>query len=394
MDKYFICLANSYKHGGRCVAGIEISFNAEGKPNIVRNLDGRPRWIRPISNEVDGAIPNEIAQNIKLFSVIKLVDTVPTPNKPHVEDTKYSQMECRHGYFTNNDGLLKLCLDNKHQNIFYFQGKAIRSEMVERLDYSLMFIHPEKAEAYIDENREKSKYRMRFTYYGSHYDFPITDPVFLESFKKSPDAYKELKDVYLTLSLGLAFEGFHFKLVAAVIFPPDFEIGNAKSLSPQRETSYMDQQKQLHPNAYAKWSQEEDNLLKEMHKQGATLNELMVQFKRNEGSIRSRLKKLFMEEEPNWFDEYEKELARLLDLKKDIDDRIAALRKDLLQQMEIHGEEKLNSTRFTINYMPPKTVMQFDSKSFREENQELFVKYCKPIQKRASIVVRRNNSDE
>ena len=395
MDKYFICLANSYKHRGRCIAGIEITFNAEGKPTIVRHPDGRPCWIRPISNESDGAIPNEIAQDIKLFSVIKLKDAIPIATKPHVEDTQYSQMEWQQGHFILNEDLLKLCLDKKHQNIFYFQGKAIRAEMVGRLDYSLMFIHPENPQAYIDENREKSKYRMKFNYFGSSYDFPITDPVFLEEFKKDPDRYLQLPDLYLTLSLGLEFEGFHYKLIAAVVLLDNSNFGDSKSDMPDEKISYMDQQKQLHPNAYAKWSQEEDDLLKEMLKQGASIDELMTRFKRNEGAIRSRLKKLYLNEESNhWFDKYEQELASLLDLKKDIDDKIVALRKDLLQQMELHGEEKVNSTRFTVSYSPPKTIMQFDSKLFREENQELFVKYCKPIQKAASIVVRRNNKEE
>ena len=26
MDKLILCLANSYKHGGRCIAGIEVSL--------------------------------------------------------------------------------------------------------------------------------------------------------------------------------------------------------------------------------------------------------------------------------------------------------------------------------------------------------------------------------
>ena len=415
MDKYFICLANSYKHGGRCIAGIEIAFNSEGKLVIVRHPDGRPCWIRPVSNEPDGAIPNEIAQDIKLFSVIKLKDAIPIDTKPHVEDTKYSQMECRHGHFVQNEELLKLCLDRKHQNIFYFQGKAIRAEMVGRLDYSLMFIHPDNPQVYIDENREKSKYRMKFTYYGSSYDFPITDPVFLEEFKKNPDRYSQLPDLYLTLSLGLEFEGFHYKLVAAVILPPNLEVDDAESLIPDKEISYKDQQKQIHPNAYTKWSQEEDGLLKAMLKQGASINELMAQFKRNEGAIRSRVKKLYLDEKSNhWFDEYEQELTHLFDLKQDIDDRIATLRKKLLEQMEIHREEKIKSKRFTISYSPPRIAMQFDSellkeenedlyrsyctlfdsKTFREENQELYKNYCKPIQKAASIVVRRNSINE
>lgn len=40
MDKYFICLANSYKHGGRCIAGIEVQVTSGGY-NVVKE-NGRP----------------------------------------------------------------------------------------------------------------------------------------------------------------------------------------------------------------------------------------------------------------------------------------------------------------------------------------------------------------
>ena len=33
MDKLILCLANSYKHGGRCIAGIEVSLQ-EGRISI------------------------------------------------------------------------------------------------------------------------------------------------------------------------------------------------------------------------------------------------------------------------------------------------------------------------------------------------------------------------
>lgn len=340
MDKYFICLANSYKHGGRCLAGIELTTNDKGKPVIVNNPDGRPHWIRPISDEKDGVIPNDIAKDIKLFSVIKLTDAVSCGQKPHVEDTKYSHLKYYNGRFRNNEELLKLCLDRKHQNLFYSQGKAISIERAQQLDYSLMFIHPDNVEAYIDEEREKSKYRMKFNYYGSSYDFSITDPVFLEEFKKDPDRFSQLKDVYLTLSLGLDFEGFHYKLVAAVIMPTHEE--------------------------------EDDNTT------------LLF----NNNASRS------VQASDDWFSKYEQELARLIELKKDTEEKIAALRKELIQQMEVHGAERVRSTRFTVSYTPPRCVMLFDSKLFKEENQELYASYCKPIQKEASIVVRRNNSVE
>ena len=323
MDKYFICLANSYKHGGRCVAGIEITFDANGKPFIAHHPDGRPVWIRPVSDTPEGAIPTETAQNIRLFSVIKLTEVVPCPHKAHVEDVRYAKMDCRHGSFKPNDQLMQLCLDKKHQNIFYFQGKAVPSEMVDRLDYSLMLIKPDDAEAYIDENREKSKYRMKFSYYGFHYDFSITDPLFLEAFKANPEIGTDLKDVYLALSLGMEFEGFHFKLVAAVI----------------------------------------------QIKDGMITSEQVVS--------------------NDWFEDYETEMVRLINQKQAIEEQIAALRAKVVQQMEMHHSEKVVSKQLTVVYNPARTVMQFDSKAFRAENEALYAQYCKPHEKEASIVVRR-----
>ncbi len=415
MDKYFICLANSYKHGGRCIAGIEVSPRSDGRMEIVRHDDGRPSWIRPVSMAENGEIPMQLAQDVKLLSLVKLTDVVPCPHKAHTEDVHCSRMEC---YSKNNEfeyGFMNQLIDPVHQAVFYFRGKAIPAKMIDRLNYSLMFIHPEKAGAYIDEEREKSKYRMKFTYYGSNYDFPITDPYFLDAFKKCPERYIDLTGAYLTLSLGMEFEGFHFKLVAGVFLPQNKEMEIKETSSSGKELSYIDKQKQLHPNAYAKWSQEDDTLLMEMHRQGVSINEIMTRFQRNEGSIRSRLKKLLVEDSSsNWFDYYDQELARLIDLKKETESQIGALGKELLQQMEIHDEEKIKTTRFTISYSPPKTVLKFDSdllrekneelyrsyctifdsKLFREENKELYESYCKPVQKEASIVVRQNKTDE
>lgn len=59
-----------------------------------------------------------------------------------------------------------------------------------------------------------------------------------------------------------------------------------------KELSYMDKQKQLHANAYAPWSNEEESTLSFLYHQGRTVKELAIILQRNEGSIRSRLRKL------------------------------------------------------------------------------------------------------
>ena len=56
--------------------------------------------------------------------------------------------------------------------------------------------------------------------------------------------------------------------------------------------SYMDRQKQLYSNAYAPWTEEEEQDLLFHYKQGKTISELIEIFQRNAGAIRSRLRKL------------------------------------------------------------------------------------------------------
>ena len=409
MDKYFICLANSYKRGGRCIAGVEIISDNSGGWKPVRNDDDRPRWIRPIAKTTYGEIPNFVAEGIELLSVVKLKDVAPCPEQAHVENVYYSHMEqCDHN-ISLEPSILNQLIDSKHQSIFHNRGRAVSAEMLMGINYSLMLIHPDKAGAYRDENREKSKNRMKFTYYGVEYDFPITDPYFLEEFKREPERYGDIPDVYLALSLGLEFEGWHHKLVAGVIIPTD----SAKP-NDTKSISYMDQQKQLHHNAYAKWTTEDDNQLCNLVEEGVSIQELCRIFERNEGAIRSRINKLGLvveiptphifdneanssnmsqNNQTNWFGEYERELARLLDKKNEIEEQINEVRAKILQGMETHGLEKIYSDQFSISYTPARTVIQFDSKAFRMENEELYSSYCKPRVREASIVVKRNQRD-
>lgn len=315
MEKYFICLANSYKHGGRCIAGIEVVPQADGSLDIVRHDDGRPRWIRPVSMSANGEIPNHLAESFKIFSLVKLTDVEPCPDNAHTEDVHCTRMEICPFELSPTKDFLNQLIDTQHQVVFYFRGKSIPTTIIDRLDYSLMLIHPDNACAYCDEERENSKYRMKFTYNGSNYDFPITDPVFLEQFKKSPDSYADLDGVYLVLSLGIAFEGFHYKLVATVLFPDDLDVTKRPQSIDDSSLSYMEQQKLLYANAYAKWTPKEDAELLELLHKGMSIKELVKEFERNEGAIRSRIKKLTFEQQDNenGFQNDEKELVYLIE---------------------------------------------------------------------------------
>ena len=138
--------------------------------------------------------------------------------------------------------------------------------------------------------------------------------------------------------------------------------------------------------------------MKELYLQGTSIQGLTQIFGRNEGAIYSRISKLGLEDErvvpqrtdKNWFDKYDQELARLLDKRNEIDEQINEIRTKILEQMESHGLDKIHSEKFSVSYTPAKTVMQFDSRAFRAENELLYINYCKPKQREASIVVKRN----
>lgn len=62
--------------------------------------------------------------------------------------------------------------------------------------------------------------------------------------------------------------------------------------STDKPTSYMEQQKQLHANAYAPWTEANDNQLRDYIDKGLTITEIATLMQRNKGAIRSRIKKL------------------------------------------------------------------------------------------------------
>ena len=91
--------------------------------------------------------------------------------------------------------------------------------------------------------------------------------------------------------LGVEHSPEPFEPVEELPFPVVIEPPIEHSDSDQ-ELSYMDKQKQLHANAYAPWTDEEEITLCFLYRQGKTINEIALILQRNEGSIRSRLRKI------------------------------------------------------------------------------------------------------
>lgn len=73
----------------------------------------------------------------------------------------------------------------------------------------------------------------------------------------------------------------------------------ALELESSSDSSHLDRLaeiKQQHPNAYAPWTPEQEEILKSMHEGGAPVKEIASTLKRQPSAIRSRIRKLGLDE--------------------------------------------------------------------------------------------------
>lgn len=219
MDAYFICLANSLKRGGRCIAGVEVTLDGDRRWTVVRKRDGSPKWIRPIDQTTEfGEILIGEARTIPLLSVVRLTDVVPIPQQAHQEDVHYSMMTTI-GRVPASASVLCQFIDKVHPVIFYGTDRAIDIPTYTTADHSLMFVRADTAEIVSEVKEDKTRYRMLLGYNGVTYDLSVTDPYYIEALNNGRVSIGKQSDVYVTLSLGLVYEERHHKLVAAVVVP-------------------------------------------------------------------------------------------------------------------------------------------------------------------------------
>ncbi|MBS4028966.1 MAG: hypothetical protein KGZ58_10040 [Ignavibacteriales bacterium] len=212
MPTRFVCLANSFKEGGRCLAGIEL--DNRNNPIIA---NGRPKWIRPVCNTPHGEIPTHLVSHINILDIIE-IETIGNPNTDYQsENALFRENSIRTvGTFSRNN-LNPLC--ENMPSIFGNRGKAVPQNAIVNLKYSLMLVRTDNFEV-VEKTYEDNPYkkqRLVFTYNGNQYDFPITDPVFLHRYQTNPNSIDNINEVFLSLSLGVGWEDWYYKLVAAII---------------------------------------------------------------------------------------------------------------------------------------------------------------------------------
>ena len=213
MPTRFICLANSFKEGGRCLAGIELDAN-----NIPVSVHGKPKWIRPIGNTLHGEVPTHLAAALNILDIIEIEITGKQQENYQSENVLFRENTISVIGRFSQDNLSALC-DNR-RFIFENRGKAVSEEAITRLNYSLMLIRTnqfEVIEKTYEDTPNRAQHRLVFTYNDNQYDFPVTDPVFLHRYQTNPDFIEKFNEAFLCLSLGVAWKDWYYKLVAGII---------------------------------------------------------------------------------------------------------------------------------------------------------------------------------
>ncbi len=221
----FICLANSWKMGGRCVAGVRVGCRG---------------WIRPVSTRADGTLLSESryanGAEAALLDIVEAEVVAPRP-EPHQPENCLLGPGTWHLVEHLPPGAAM-----QHLAPFLVPGPVLLGNQSDRVAHatllqqpasaSLALVEPQGVEWYITTSPfdGRRKTRCYFNLAGEYYNLAITDPVFIPRLRGLADGYyardaagiAPTDRVLLTVSLGEPFQatGHCYKLVAAVLVLP------------------------------------------------------------------------------------------------------------------------------------------------------------------------------
>ncbi len=218
-----VCLANSYKHDHRCVAGISLFTR---------------KWVRLIGRKVPHCLTRSEARysngkEVSLLDVFEVEIEADCATNYHPEDRLIAETTPWHWVrrFDQNSDLEILGSAVNHEPVV-LDGccDRIRAHTFDKtaVRVSLSLLEPEDLWWWIREEQGKRRYRadFRLGHDGRiRYDLPVTDPAWLDQLNLMPTGIhphtmlcaNRPTRTFLTASLSEVFEGFHYKLIAGVI---------------------------------------------------------------------------------------------------------------------------------------------------------------------------------
>jgi Dual OB-containing domain len=220
-----VCLANSYKHDNRCVAGISLVTK---------------KWVRLIGKQVAGCLTVKETcyadgKPAALLDVFEAELGESCGTNCHPEDVFITGEVWRpvRRFDEPRDARFLADYLNKGPSVLQGWGDRVYARKFEDtpVDKSLDLIHPEDLWWWIREENGKRKNRALFRLghvVRARYDLAVTDPVWLDMLNLLPAGIHphtfiskdKAAKTFLTMSLSEPFEGFHYKLVAGVINLP------------------------------------------------------------------------------------------------------------------------------------------------------------------------------
>lgn len=223
--KRIVCLANSRKLSGRCIAGRELINDFPGD------------WIRPISTRMHPEI-SEHKCRYEDGSDLRLLDIVDIPLQRHqpwdhqqenwLLDPKYCWKKVDE--YSWND-LQQL---SETEGALWQKGCSTRTGSNDRIPLdlakdetsSLKLIHIDKLSLRVFApgkyyGNSKRRVQGKFHFGNNYYALWITDPDIGETYLKREDGNYNLGECYLTISLGGPNDdSYCYKLIAAVMEKP------------------------------------------------------------------------------------------------------------------------------------------------------------------------------
>ena len=215
--KRIVCLANSFKPGGRCVAGKEI---------LAGQFDG---WVRPVS-EVGGASENAIQYADGTSPCLLDVIDIPVRNALPTNHQRENWLldPTRRWEFVRqvNPGILKPLKDRPAQlwvnsySSYTGLNNRVPEFLTSDLRDSLRLIWTDNLKLFVSVSfGEKRIVQGCFRYQGVDYSLRVTDPTVTEQYWEKSIGEYAIGGRYLTVSLGGPYEGYCYKLIAAIIDP-------------------------------------------------------------------------------------------------------------------------------------------------------------------------------
>lgn len=218
MKKTILCLANSKKYSGRCIAGIEITPKPGGGWQMMRQ-HGKPKWLRPVSMQEHGQVDEKEVQDIRLLDVVEFDMMEESPQGFQTENVRLVPKSLRKICEMPRDpALLDVLADAQTDLIFGKPGKRVPKEEIAGLDHSLLFAKVERVDIYYPVVYKTLNPRAYVRFGGNTYDLPVTDLQTILELQENPRLLEGFENLYCTFSLGVEFEGWYYKIAAGIVY--------------------------------------------------------------------------------------------------------------------------------------------------------------------------------